>query len=91
MCLKYIDLYSYMYMVIYFHIHACSCIYIYKSDELARQVKYNPAEVTFKGLLDVFFGRVDVTALNRQVLNPIYIKNTHIFLIYMYILIYIDT
>jgi peptide methionine sulfoxide reductase MsrA len=37
-------------------------------------VKYNPAEVTFKGLLDVFFGRVDVTALNRQVLNPIYIK-----------------
>ena len=53
MCLKYIDMYLYMYMIIYFHIHACSCIYIYKSDELARQVKYNPAEVTFKDLLSL--------------------------------------
>ncbi|KAJ1470146.1 peptide methionine sulfoxide reductase MsrA, partial [Baffinella frigidus] len=32
----------------------------------AVQVKYNPSVVTFKGLLDVFFSRVDVTALNRQ-------------------------
>jgi len=32
----------------------------------AVQVKFNPAAVSFKALLDVFFGRVDVTALNRQ-------------------------
>ncbi len=30
------------------------------------QMYYNPAEVTYEQLLDVFFQRVDPTTLNRQ-------------------------